>query len=163
MNSSFRTTLAVTALTIAGLAHADDTTRATWARVVASQPVYRQVAVAVPRQECQQEIVTQPAYGGGSGVGGALLGGLVGGVVGHQFGGGSGNVLATAGGAVLGASVGANLAQRQVPPSQTQREVCRTITDYRDEQQLAGYDVTYVYGGQRYHTHLANDPDRACG
>ena len=58
MNSSFRTTLAVTALTIAGLAHADDTTRATWARVVASQPVYRQVAVAVPRQECQQEIVT---------------------------------------------------------------------------------------------------------
>ena len=44
-------------------------------------------------------------------VGGTLVGAVVGGVIGHQFGGGNGKTLATAGGAVAGGAIGHNIAK----------------------------------------------------
>lgn len=121
------------------------------AQVVSAVPVYRQVQVAQPRQVCRQV----PDDNTASSLGGTLLGGLVGGVVGHSFGGGSGKVLATAAGAVTGAVVGNNLANRGAQQYVTR---CQTINDYVTQQQPDGYDVTYRYNGQTYHTHSAYQP-----
>ncbi|MDE2357860.1 MAG: glycine zipper 2TM domain-containing protein, partial [Betaproteobacteria bacterium] len=46
--------------------------------------------------------------GGGVNVPGAIVGAVIGGVLGHQVGGGHGRDIATAGGAVAGAAIGAN-------------------------------------------------------
>ncbi|MGH8541139.1 MAG: glycine zipper 2TM domain-containing protein, partial [Stenotrophobium sp.] len=59
-----------------------------YAPVVDARPVYREVSVAEPRQECyQQQVVYDDGYR--NDFAGTLLGGLVGGVVGHSFGRGS--------------------------------------------------------------------------
>jgi Predicted outer membrane lipoprotein len=121
------------------------------APVVSAVPVYRQVQVAQPRQSCQQV----PADNTANSLGGTVLGGLVGGVVGHAFGAGSGNTLATAAGAVTGAVVGNNLANRGAPQYVTR---CQTVNDYVTQRQADGYDVTYSYNGQNYHTHSAYRP-----
>ncbi len=133
----------------------------TYAEVLSRTPVYRQVKINEPRQDCRDvQVVTQTQPNPGAGIVGTVLGGVVGAVVGHQFGGGSGRTVATAGGAVVGAVAGnsianANNAPQQVVQDQTR---CQTIVDSHYEQRPDGYDVTYRYGGQIYHTHLSYDP-----
>ena len=124
------------------------------ARVLAATPVYQQVQVARPRQECRQV----PADNAGNHVAGTLIGGALGGLVGNQFGRGSGNAAMTALGAVAGAVAGNSVAAQN---DQQYVNQCRTVTDYVMERQRDGYDVTYRYAGHIYHTHTANDPGSA--
>lgn len=146
----------------AGRRHHDD--GVDYAEVVSSRPIYRDVRVSVPREECWDErVVYDDGYRGrdNSGVG-AVLGAVVGGVVGNRFGQGSGRAVATAAGAVVGASAGASIGRntgRVVrEPSYGYEERCRTINDTRVEQRVDGYDVRYRYGGRIYDTHLPYDP-----
>src|SRR5688572_11452173 len=64
--------------------------------------------VGPPEQRCwvEREQVVQERSG--ANVPGAIVGAIIGGVLGHQIGGGTGQDIATAGGAVAGAAVGAN-------------------------------------------------------
>src|SRR5438067_12256569 len=62
--------------------------------------------VGPPEQRCWVE---RERVEGGANVPGAIVGGIVGGVLGHQIGGGRGRDVATAGGAVAGAAVSANV------------------------------------------------------
>lgn len=129
-----------------------------YAQVLSSTPVYREVSVAVPRQECYDQQVVYNDYR--PNVGATLLGGLAGGLIGHSFGRGSGNAWATGIGAVVGAGVGNNIANANGYGGQRvgyQRQ-CSTVNDYQSQQQLDGYDVSYRYGGQVYRTHLNYDP-----
>jgi len=128
-----------------------------YAEVLSSTPVYQQVSVAVPRQECYDQQVAYNDYR--PSLGGTLIGGLAGGLLGHSIGGGSGKAWATGIGAVLGAGVGNNIANANYGGQRVgyQRQ-CNTVNDYQTQQQLAGYDVTYRYGGQVYRTHLPYDP-----
>lgn len=121
------------------------------AQVLSATPVYQQVQVARPRQECQQV----PVDSTGNHVAGTVIGGALGGLVGNQFGRGSGNAAMTALGAVAGAVAGNSVASQGDGRVQTQ---CRTVNDYVMQRQRDGYDVTYRYNGQVYHTHTANDP-----
>lgn len=121
------------------------------AQVLSATPVYQQVQVARPRQECQQ---VQTDNSGGH-ITGTLLGGALGGLVGTQFGKGSGNAAMTALGAVAGAVAGNSVAAQSDGRVQTQ---CQTINDYVMQRQANGYDVTYRYNGQVFHTHSAVDP-----
>ena len=128
-----------------------------WAQVVSTTPVYQQVNVAYPRQECYDQQVTyadpRPT------IGATIIGGLAGGLLGHAIGGGSGKAWATGIGAVVGAGIGNNIARADGGDLRTgyQRQ-CTTVSDYQVQQQLAGYDVTYNYGGRLYRTHLGYDP-----
>ncbi|MGH8505922.1 MAG: glycine zipper 2TM domain-containing protein [Stenotrophobium sp.] len=129
-----------------------------YARVVSRTPVYTQMQVAEPVQQCsdQQVVYNNPPR---SNIAGTLLGGIIGGVVGHQFGGGRGRDVATAVGAVLGANVGSQANRYDAGSQQVgYRTVCRTVSSYRYEQRLQGYDVTYSYGGHLYNTRLPYDP-----
>lgn len=119
--------------------------------VLSAKPVYQQVQVARPRQECQQ---VQADNTGGH-VAGTLVGGALGGLVGNQFGRGSGNAAMTALGAVAGAVAGNSVASQSDGQVQTQ---CQTVNDYVMQRQADGYDVAYRYNGRVYHTHSATDP-----
>jgi uncharacterized protein YcfJ len=127
-----------------------------YAEVLSSQPVYRQVAIAVPQQQCYQQPVTyvdnRPS------IGGTLLGGLAGGLIGHTIGRGSGNAWATGIGAVVGAGVGNNIASAGEVQRTAYQQQCTMVSNYQYQQQLEGYNVTYRYGGQVYSTHLPYDP-----
>lgn len=121
------------------------------APVLSATPVYQQVQVARPRQECRQVQVDNS----GGHVAGTLVGGALGGLVGNQFGKGSGNAAMTALGAVAGAVAGNSVAAQNDGRVATQ---CGTVNDYVMQRQADGYDVAYRYNGQVYHTHSQTDP-----
>ena len=117
------------------------------ARVVAVRAV-----VGPPEQRCwieRQQVDERRAN-----VPGAVVGALIGGVLGHQIGGGSGRDLATAGGVVAGAAVGANVDRDgHVVDRDVQR--CTTV---RGPQRPEYWDVTYRFRGQEHHMQTTSPP-----
>lgn len=130
--------------------------RTEYARVISSRPIYRQVRVNVPRQECHDERVVYRDRSHHNG--NALFGAILGGVVGHQIGSGRGNAAATAAGAVIGASIAQN--RHGVRERVSYEPVCTSYNDYRYEERVEGYDVAYRLNGRIYHTQLPYDPGR---
>ena len=169
MNIQTRGTALATALGLllgapAAFAGHDDGGRGwEYAKVVSAEPVYRQVRVSSPREECVEEPVTErTVYRGRSDPGAVLIGGIIGGVIGHQFGSGRGQDIATAAGAVIGAQQGA--ARSHEPGRVVERTVnrthCRTVRETRYEDRVDGYDVTYRYHGRLYHTRTHGHPGK---
>jgi uncharacterized protein YcfJ len=111
-----------------------------------------------PKQRCwvEAEQVVQPFAPDPSMLAGTVLGG----VIGHQFGGGRGKDLATIGGAVAGAAVGANIAAVNGRPGQVL--VTRNVKKCVDEPNTtpAYWDVTYVFRGREHHVQMLNQPGR---
>lgn len=130
------------------------------ARVRAAEPQYENVAL--PRQECNTQLVseTRQVGGGGHNYGGAVVGGVAGAILGNQVGKGSGRDAATAVGAVVGVIAGDRIANsnRQDVYEVAPREVttCRTVNDMQSR--LTGYRVTYDYRGQQYTTFMRDNP-----
>lgn len=118
--------------------------------VISATPVMQQVAV--PRLVCQNQQVVTASQPSGAG---AVIGAIAGGLVGSAFGGGSGQMAATAFGALGGAVVGNQVEGRQPSQAQTVQN-CSTQTFYQN--QAAYYDVVYEYAGRRYQVQMANDP-----
>jgi uncharacterized protein YcfJ len=142
-----------------GVAHAE--AFVDQARVRNAEPQYE--TVAVPRQECANQLVTETRRTGSRDYGGAILGGIAGALLGNQVGGGHGREAATAVGAVVGAMTGDNLSNRgryYDTYQQAPREVttCRTVQDF--QQRVTGYRVEYEYRGQVYSTFMPQDPGR---
>ena len=151
-----------------------DTERASeryvYAQVISARPIYTEVRVSEPREECIEERVVyrdevRNDYPGSADRAlGTVLGGVIGGVVGHQVGHGSGRRIATAVGAVVGASIGGNAVSRSYGERRETRERvayeprCRTVRNSRYESRIDGYDVTYRYQGAVYNTRLPYDP-----
>lgn len=134
--------------------------RVDYAKVVSADPIYRNVRISQPRQECWDERVSYRENRGVNVTAGTILGGIIGGVAGHQIGGGHGRDAATAIGAVVGAGIGNNAAARNSGSyTRTGYETrCETINDTRYEQRVEAYDVSYRYNGQIYHTQMPYDP-----
>jgi uncharacterized protein YcfJ len=111
--------------------------------------------VGPPSQRCwvDREQVAQPRDGQPN-VGGAVLGGLVGGLLGHQVGGGSGKDLATVGGVVAGAAIGANVNRDGTDYQTRDVQRCRSVPNA----QPAFYDVTYFYRGVEHHVQTTAAP-----
>ena len=135
---------------------------AVYAPVVSSRPVYREVRVNEPRQECRDERVVYRDQGSyGSNPAGTILGGIIGGVAGHQIGGGRGRDVATALGAVIGAGIGSQSGRNYGDNEHVSyQQRCDTVNAYRYEERVDGYDVTYRYNGRLYNTRLPYDPGR---
>ena len=127
----------------------------TYARVVSSRPIYRTVAVEVPRDSCRVETVAySERQRGGDSFEGTVVGGLIGAAIGHEVG---RNGQATAAGGLIGAAIGNNVGSRQVTRYED-REVCNTRYRTTYERQLVGYDVAYDYGDRIYHTETRHHP-----
>lgn len=130
-----------------------------YAEVLQSVPVYQQVQVAVPQQQCQQQQVVNGNGYNQNVTAGTVLGGVAGGVIGNQVGSGSGKALATVAGTVIGAVTGGEVAAATAPrPTATTVQQCATVMTYQVQNRIDGYDVTYRYLGQVFQTRLQQDP-----
>ena len=142
-----------------------------WARVVRVDPLIERYDRPVPRDVCydqpveyyQPDYVYDPHYRRDP-TGPAILGALIGGALGNQVGKGDGRKAATIVGAVAGGSIAANNARRRggyVDRGYVERGVeqrCETRTEYRSEEQVVGYDVTYDYHGRIGHVRTDSHP-----
>jgi len=153
-------------LSLAGPGAFDDVR---YAEVVAVQPLFETVSYSVPREQCRLEQVAYreswPAPQRQRSVAGPLVGAVIGGALGNAVTNRKGNRQAgMAVGAVLGATIGAGVQRRHgeryhgAPVRYRTEEVCETVSEYRQREELVGYDVTYRYGGETYSTTLAEDP-----
>ncbi|HOY24190.1 MAG TPA: glycine zipper 2TM domain-containing protein [Cellvibrio sp.] len=125
-----------------------------YGRVLNTRPIYRQVAVEVPRESCHVQTVARERRSGDS-FGGTVVGGLVGAAIGHELGNGRGS--ATAVGGLIGASIGNDAGSRRTVRYRDE-EVCRTQYRTEYEQRIVGYDVSYSYQGRVYKTQTDRHP-----
>lgn len=130
-----------------------------YARVDRVEPIYRTVRVERPRRECRQEDVVHRDPGARSKTP-LVIGGILGGAVGHQIGNGRGRDIATVAGALLGASIGNDMHNRDYGDREwvSTETVCHEVADYREQRQIVGYEVSYRYHGRRYVTEMDHDP-----
>ncbi|MEY2690306.1 MAG: hypothetical protein RL375_4506 [Pseudomonadota bacterium] len=144
--------------TVAASAQAQPTTYLDNAPVLRVEPQIERVAV--PRQECRREWVSETRRVGRHDRGGLVLGAVTGAVVGNQFGRGQGREAATALGAVVGALAGDSLGHRDrwVHDEPVLREVtsCRTVDEVQSR--IVGYQVTYEHQGRRFTTLMSENP-----
>ena len=141
-------TVAVLAL-VSIQADADDFTDT--ARVISSTPIYQ----TVTGQECYNIPVSAPATNNRS-MGGSILGGIAGALLGSQVGQGNGRVAAGAVGAIAGAIAGDRVQNSESSGNNadgTERQ-CKDIT----KQVVAGYKVSYEYGGHVGVTTMPQQP-----
>lgn len=130
-----------------------------WARVLDAQPVYERVRYPVEQEVCWNEEVwhREPRARSATPI---IVGSIIGGVIGNQFGGGSGKVALTAAGAALGGSIAADSSRRRNPDGYyaVTEKRCEIETDWRTEQRVVAWDVTYKYRGDIYHTRMRDEP-----
>lgn len=128
-----------------------------YAPVTDVRPIYREVAVDVPRESCQAETVAyRERQRGGDSFQGTVVGGLIGAAIGKEIG-HSGH--ATAAGGLIGAAIGNDVAGGgRTVTRYEDREVCSTQYRTRYERQLVGYEVSYLYGGRIYQTETRHHP-----
>jgi len=131
--------------------------------VAPPQPRYYTIPVASvhavvgpPEQRCwveRQQVVERSDVN----VPGAIAGAVIGGLLGHQIGGGHGRDVATAGGVVAGAAIGANVGRGsdEVVTRDVQR--CRTVQRAAHPEY---WDVTYRFGGQVHRAQFSAPPGR---
>ncbi len=130
----------------------------TEAPVLSADPVYRTVRVNSPSERCWEEPVHVRSHNSQSKTP-EILGAIIGAAVGRNFGNGRGQDVATVAGAVLGGSVGRDVKNRRNGSGRTVYEQpCETVDNYRTEERIEGYDVTYRYNGDTYSTFTSNDP-----
>ncbi|RYY74230.1 MAG: glycine zipper 2TM domain-containing protein [Gammaproteobacteria bacterium] len=128
-----------------------------YGRVVDARPIYRQVAVDVPRERCGvRTVATEERRRGGDSFAGTVVGGLVGAAIGHEIGNGRGS--ATAVGGLIGASIGNDASKGGRTVRYRDEEVCRTEYRTEYEQRIIGYDVSYSYQGRIYQTQTDRHP-----
>jgi uncharacterized protein YcfJ len=112
--------------------------------------------VGPPEQRCwveREQVVEDKRH---SNVPGAIFGALIGGVLGHQVGGGSGQDLATAGGAVAGAVMGAN-----VNRDRDDRFLTQDVQHCDNTHRFAKpeyWDVSYTFRGRQHNLQMTNNP-----
>lgn len=137
------------------------------ARVVSVVPVNETVQIPVSREECWQQPVQETYYRKTESEGWKLAstaaGAVVGVAIGNQIGSGSGRDVARVGGAIVGGKVGHDIYKDTHKPEKVTRTVektrCKTVTDYRSEEQTAGYDVTYEYQDEVFTTRMEGRPE----
>jgi uncharacterized protein YcfJ len=136
------------------------------AQVVRSEPIYRTVRHAVPREECHLEQVAYrdaaPAGRASAPVLGAIIGGAIGNAVGSNK---SNKRVGAVAGAALGGSIAYDMSRRQTgrvsdPVHYRTERICTVVTEYQEVARIEGYNVTYKYRGTTYNTRMPYDPGR---
>ena len=118
-------------------------------RVFQAQVTSVHAVVGPPEQRCWVE--RQQVSGGGANVPGAIAAAVIGGILGHQIGGGRGQDIATAGGAVGGAALGANVGNSSYHDVQHCESTQRSSRpDY--------WDVTYNFRGSEHRVQMTSPP-----
>jgi len=131
------------------------------APVVGVEPIVQVYQERIPFESCREERVRVVEQRGGIApmptIVGAVLGGAAGNILGRNS--SKGDVI-TGAGAVLGATIGNQRAQRRRPVggSYVTEEVCSTEYELREQERVGGYRVSYRYGDSIYETRTDRDP-----
>jgi len=134
------------------------------AEVLSADPIYRTIRVSTPRRECWDEEVTVRHRRHRDNGLGAVVGGVVGGAIGNAVGHGKSNKkVGAVVGAVLGVTLGSAVAENARHSSGEGRrtrteEVCKTYQDYREEERVIGYRVSYHFQDETHTMRLDEDP-----
>lgn len=146
-------------LLTASSAFADRNVSYEYAEVLDSTPIVKTFRVSTPREECWDETVTHYERGPKNGVGtvvGAVVGGAIGNAVGHNK---TNKKVGAVVGAVLGGTIGhAASTNNNGRRYETTEEVCRVVNDYREEERIVGYHVSYEYNDVTYTTRTDKEP-----
>lgn len=142
-----------------------------WAEVVGVEPIYQQVAISVPQQQCwnQQVPVTTTYYSESEyrpreNLTGILVGGLIGAAVGNRLGHGSDNrKIGTVAGGLLGASVANDVGRNNSRRTQSEtrwvdQQQCQTVNQVQYQQQITAYRVSYLFNGRVLTAMMDRDP-----
>jgi uncharacterized protein YcfJ len=121
-----------------------------YAQVLRADEVIETVRTRTPEERCDGEAQANP----GAATTGTVIGAIVGAALGNQVGDGNGRTAATVAGAVVGGAVGRNVAQNNAQP----QPACHMVEVEREERQVVGYDVEYMYKGEKYMSRLPYDP-----
>ena len=92
---------------------------------------------------------------GDANVPGAVLGAVIGGILGHQVGGGTGRDIATAGGVVAGAAIGANTNRGSSGGRMQDVQRCDTVANTGPPHH---WDVTYDFRGTTHRVQMTTQP-----
>jgi uncharacterized protein YcfJ len=111
--------------------------------------------VGPPEQRCWMERQQVVEDRGGANVPGLIIGGILGGVLGHQIGGGRGRDVATAGGAVAGAAIGANTGRGGQAVYDRDVQRCETVSSGARPEY---WDVTYNFRGIEHRAQFGAPP-----
>jgi uncharacterized protein YcfJ len=159
--NALKTQILVTVLasvSVPVFAKADSSTYA-WADVVEAVPVTRIIRRPVETEVCWQEEVYRQVPEHRSKAP-QIFGAILGGIVGNQFGGGSGQDIMTVAGAALGHSIAKDQQRRLYPKKfyASLEDRCDVNTEWKESQQVLGWDVTYAYQGVTYLTRMDEEP-----
>ncbi|GAB2657128.1 glycine zipper 2TM domain-containing protein [Arenimonas aestuarii] len=122
-----------------------------YAQVLRADEVTEIVRTRTPEERCDGVEYRQS----GQTTGGTIIGALVGAAVGNQVGKGNGRKAATVAGAVAGGAIGNNIARNK---AEAEARGCRIVEVEREETRVVGYDVEYMYKGEKYMSRLPYDP-----
>ncbi|KFN49379.1 glycine zipper 2TM domain-containing protein [Arenimonas composti] len=120
-----------------------------YAQVLRADEVVETVRTRTPEERCDGDRRDDAAAARGT-----VIGAIVGAAVGNQIGDGDGRRAATVAGAVVGGAVGRRVAEENAEP----RPGCYIVEVEREERQVVGYDVEYMYKGEKYMSRLPWDP-----
>lgn len=133
------------------------------AQVLESLPVYEEVEVSTPQEQCWEEEVAIDRYSRNEGSNTSVLvstiiGGAIGNAVGHNK---SNQRVGAVLGAMLGHSIGRDIIRSSdrggVREYQTVQR-CETVYQQHTEERLVGYQVTYLYNGEEFSVRTNSDP-----
>jgi uncharacterized protein YcfJ len=122
-----------------------------YAQVLRADEVVERVVTRTPEERCDDVEYRED----GRTTGGTVIGALVGAALGNQVGKGDGRKAATVVGAVAGGAIGNNIARQR---AEAEARGCRLVEVEREESQVVGYDVEYMYKGEKYMSRLPYDP-----
>lgn len=131
--------------------------------VLEATPVYRDVEVSVPEEQCWQEDVVHRVnrhHGRSStpGILGVVIGGAIGNALGHNK---TNKRVGALVGAVLGGSIAKDITRKNRANDEyfyDTVEKCRTVYRHHTEQKVVGYQVLYSYNEQEYSIRMPRDP-----
>ena len=130
-----------------------------WATVVEKEPVIRIIRQPVQEEVCWQEEVYREIPESRSRAP-VVLGAILGGIIGNQFGHGSGRDAMTFAGAALGHSIAKDSQRRHNPQRYfaSLEDRCGLNTNWKETEQIIGWDVVYEYQGETYLTRMQDEP-----
>ena len=133
-----------------------------YAQVVESRAIYQSVTVSSPRDECWEEEVRVRDTRRGSSQTPVIISTIIGGAIGNAVGNNkSSQRVGTVVGAMLGHSVGRDIVRADSHPATARYQTvkqCETVTEYREEERLMGYQVRYLYNGEEFTVRTDQDP-----
>jgi len=122
-----------------------------YAQVLRAEEVTERVVTRTPEERCDEVEYRQS----GQTAGGTVIGAVVGAALGNQVGKGDGRKVATVAGAVAGGAVGHKIASDR---AEAEARGCQIVEVEREELRVVGYDVEYMYKGEKYMSRLPYDP-----